>query len=106
MFQLDELKDVRHAVHVVVRLTCLEETSYLLWMTLQGTPATVTEFWMSSALWPRLEPEIVTTVPPSTGPDAGSTWNTGDRHDTLVQSVSEVGELPTLFNMLRLEEER
>lgn len=54
----------------------LEETSYLLWMTLQGIPATVTEFWMSSALWPRLEPEIVTTVPPSTGPDTGSSWNT------------------------------
>lgn len=53
-------------------MTCLEETSYLLWMTLQVTPATVTEFWMSSALWPRLEPEMVTTVPPSTGPDTGS----------------------------------
>lgn len=60
----------------VVTATCLEETSYLLWMTLQWTPATWTEFWMSSALWPRLEPEMVTTVPPSTGPDTGSNWNT------------------------------
>lgn len=50
----------------------LEETSYLLWMTPQGIPATRTEFWMSSARWPRLEPEMVTTVPPSTGPETGS----------------------------------
>lgn len=52
--------------------THLDETSYLLWMTLQGIPATNTEFWMSSARWPRLEPEMVTTVPPSTGPETGS----------------------------------
>lgn len=63
------------AFTVGLAMTCLEETSYLLLMTLQGTPATVTEFWMSSARWPRLEPEMVTTVPPSTGPDTGSSWN-------------------------------
>lgn len=55
-----------------VLTTHLEETSYLLWMTMQGIPATRTEFWMSSARWPRLEPEMVTTVPPSTGPETGS----------------------------------
>lgn len=55
-----------------VLTTHLDETSYLLWMTLQGIPATSTEFWMSSARWPRLEPEMVTTVPPSTGPETGS----------------------------------
>lgn len=61
-----------HAVHTGVIPTYLEETSYLLWITLQETPATVTELWMSSALWPRLEPEMVTTVPPSMGPESGS----------------------------------
>lgn len=60
----------------VLQSTYLEETSYLLKMTLHGTPATVTELWTSSALWPRFEPEIVTTVPPSTGPEIGSSWNT------------------------------
>lgn len=54
----------------------LEEISYLLLMTVQGTPAIVTEFWMSSAFCPRLEPEMVTTVPPSTGPEIGSICNT------------------------------
>lgn len=57
---------------VWILATHLEDTSYLLWMTLQGIPATRTEFWMSSARWPRLEPEMVTTVPPSTGPETGS----------------------------------
>lgn len=60
-----------------VLTTHLEETSYLLWMTLQGIPATRTEFWMSSARWPRLEPEMVTTVPPSTGPETGSNLKRG-----------------------------
>lgn len=71
-------------------MTCLEETSYLLWMTLQGTPATVTEFWMSSALWPRLEPEIVTTVPPSTGPDTGSNCNTRHKFEMYILRSSSV----------------
>lgn len=63
------------SVWICVLMTCLEETSYLLLMTLQGIPATVTEFWTSSARWPRLDPEMVTTVPPSTGPDNGSSWS-------------------------------
>ena len=59
----------------------LEETSYLLGITLQGAPATITECWMSSALWPRFDPEMVITVPPSTGPDRGSIYHT--MHDII-----------------------
>lgn len=52
----------------------LEETSYRSSRTAHGTPATVTEWTMSSAFWPRLDPEMVTRVPPSSSPDSGSIW--------------------------------
>lgn len=41
-------------------------------MTVQGIPATVTECMMSSGFWPRLEPEMVRVVPPSSRPVRGS----------------------------------
>lgn len=40
-------------------------------MTVQGIPATDTELRMSSGFWPRLEPEMVTAVPPSNMPESG-----------------------------------
>lgn len=57
----------------LVRPTHLLETSYSWASTAQGTPATLTVSCTSCTCWPRLEPLMVTRVPPSTGPVSGST---------------------------------
>lgn len=54
----------------------LLDTSYSWASTAQGTPATLTVSCTSSTCWPRLEPLMVTRVPPSTGPVSGSTCST------------------------------
>lgn len=50
------------------------ETAYSCVSTAHGAPATRTVSCTSRTRWPRLEPVMVTRVPPSTGPVSGSTW--------------------------------
>lgn len=54
-------------------------------MTVQGTPATNTESRMSSAFWPRLEPEMVTMVPPSNMLERGSIYGKSQREKKVFQ---------------------
>lgn len=51
----------------------LVDISYRCGITVQGTLATVTDWRISWAFCPKLEPETVKVMPPSTNPDKGST---------------------------------
>jgi len=52
----------------------LVDISYRCGITVQGTSATVTDWRISWAFCPKLDPETVKVMSPSTNPDKGSTY--------------------------------